>query len=178
MPESSSSTDRVRVGWIGRAHGIEGEVTLIPDTDYPLRFEPGARFRVETDPPRDVELVATRRHQGRLLARFSGVEDRTEVEALRGAALTIGREERRALEDDEYWPESLVGLEVRDRGGERVGSVASVDVGDAQDRLVIVTVDGNRATIPFVRALVPEVRVAEGYVVVEMVDGLLSSSPD
>ena len=177
MPGSSSSTDRVRVGWVGRAHGIEGDVILIPDTDYPLRFDPGAGFRVESDPPRDVVLAATRRHQGRLLARFAGIDDRTEVEALRGAALTIAREERRALEDDEYWPESLVGLEVRDRDGDRVGSVEAVDVGDAQDRLVIRTVEGNLAAVPFVRALVPEVRVAEGYVVVEVVDGLFNSPP-
>ncbi len=92
--------------------------------------------------------------------------------------LTIASEERRTLDDDEYWPESLLRLEVRDPTGERLGSVEAVEIGEIQDRLVILTAQGERAFVPFVRALVLEIRLDDGYLVVEHVEGLLNSSPD
>lgn len=178
MPESSSSTDRVWVGRLGRAHGLRGEVFLVPDTDNPERFSEGAHFSTDEEPARRLELLSIRRHQGRLLARFSGIEDRTAAESLQGVLLTIAPGERRGLADDEYWPDELVGLEVHDPSGELLGTVEATDVEGAQDRLIVKTLEGRRAAIPFVRDLVPEVRVADGFLVVNPIEGLLNPSPD
>ncbi len=177
MPGSSSSTDRIRVGWLGRPHGVRGEVVLVEDTDYQYRFVAGARFVLESEPEREIELTSTRIHNRKLLATFAGIDNRTDAEALRGAALTIPPQARRPLDEDEYWPESLVGLEVRDPAGRPLGSVESVEVGGAQDRLVVRTARNERAEVPFVRELVPEVRVESGYLVVVPLGGLLSPSP-
>ena len=105
------------------------------------------------------------------MARFAGIEDRTAAESLRGAVLTIPAAERRDLEEDEFWPDDLVGLEARTPQGRVLGRVSRVVSGAAQDRLVIDTGSGE-VEVPFVDPLVPEVDVAGGRVVIDPPGGL------
>ena len=103
---------------------------------------------------------------------FEGIDDRAPAEQLRGVSLFISRGERRALDGDEYWPDELVGLRVVDQAGKSVGRVGAIIQGSAQDRLEI---DGKNGTfeVPFVVALVPEVDMAGGRIVVDLPDGLV-----
>lgn len=96
---------------------------------------------------------------------FDGITDRAGAESVRGAEVFVTR--RRELDEGEYWPGDLIGLEVRPGGGE----VVDVAHGPAQDRLVVER-DGARFEIPFVAALVPVVDVAAGYVEIVEIDGL------
>ena len=57
--------------------------------------------------------------------------------------------------------------------GEALGDVAGLDIGAAQDRLIVRLPDGVLAHIPFVEAIVPEVDIDGGRVVVDAPPGLL-----
>jgi 16S rRNA processing protein RimM len=107
-----------------------------------------------------------------MLVSFDGTNDRDGAEALRGLTLTILASERRRLDPDEFWPEDLVGLEVRNPGGGRIGRVVGIDAEAPQPHLDVETEEGV-FVVPLVTALVPEVNVAAGYLVIEPVDGLL-----
>ena len=91
---------------------------------------------------------------------LEGVADRTAAEGLRRSELTIAAEDRRALGDDEYWPEDLVGLPATTPDGIVLGLVTDVVLGASQDRLVVTTAAGDVVEVPFVTALVPEVTSA------------------
>lgn len=170
---SSSTDDRVHVGRIGRPHGLKGEVTVVASTDNPDRFVAGSSFLTDEAQPRRLTIAETRKHHGYLLIRFDGCEDRDDAEALRGLNLTIGPEERRPLEEGEYWPQDLEGLIALNRSGDRIGVVTGVVLSDAQDRLVITTSAGGEVEIPFVDELVSEVHPSGGFVVVMPPEGLL-----
>lgn len=121
-------------------------------------------------------VVATvRPHGDGLLIRFEGIADRTGAESLRGTLLVIDAGLRRPLERDEYWPDDLIGLEVRDAIGTVCGTVVDVVTDAAQDRLVIDR-DGLSVEIPFVVELVPEVHLEAGYLVIAPIPGLLGES--
>lgn len=100
---------------------------------------------------------------------FVGLTSRDQVEALRGNDVFVA--ERRDLSENEYWPDDLVGLEVRPGGG----VVVAVEHGPSQDRLVIER-SGTTFEIPFVDELVPVVDVAGGHVEIVEIDGLSSPS--
>jgi len=170
--------ERVTVGRIGRAHGLGGELYVLSESDFPDRFGAGAVFLTDQRPSRRLEVRSSRYHQGKLLVVFAGIGNRTEAEALRDVGLTIDAAERRALEEDEFWPDEMVGLTVRDADGRSLGTVTGVETGGSQDRLVVQTADGLQAFVPFVRELVPEIRLAEGFVVINPISGLLNPSPD
>ncbi|MDH3260724.1 MAG: ribosome maturation factor RimM [Acidimicrobiia bacterium] len=168
--------ERVIVGRIGRAHGLAGEVYVLSESDTPDRFRSGAGFLTDEQPPRRLEVRSSRRHQAKLLVVFAEVASRTDAESMRDVGLTIAADERRSLGDDEYWPDELVGLTVRDLAGQPVGTIAGVDTGGPQDRLVVRSADGREALVPFVRELVPEVRIEEGSVIINPIEGLLNPS--
>ncbi|NNG19541.1 ribosome maturation factor RimM [Naumannella sp. ID2617S] len=172
------STVEVRVGRIGRAHGIRGELTVEPLTDEPdRRFTPGAELRAE-DGGRRVAIAGSRWHSGRLLVRLAGVEDRNAAEELRGTILVadVPADEPPAAAD-EYWDRDLVGLEVRLADGTPAGRVTRVQHG-AQDLLEIRTTAGATRLVPFVAALVPEVDPAARFCRLADVAGLLEDLDD
>lgn len=174
--------DYVVVGRIGRPHGIRGEVSVEPRTDEPeRRFAEGIVLDVQPgraeprDLPERLTVVAARTHQGRLLVRFAEVADRNVAEELRGVQLTCAVDPDEKPEDpEEFYDHQLVGLRVEDTTGAVVGSVARVEHTGGQD-LLHLDVDGRTVLFPFVGALVPEVDVAGGRVVIDDRPGLLTT---
>jgi 16S rRNA processing protein RimM len=175
----------VVVGRIGKPHGIRGEVTVDVRTDEPeRRFQPGAVLRAE--PPRgsasrlgSLTVSRTRWHRDVLLACFQEIPDRSAAEAARGIVLHASVDASERPEDpEEYYDHQLVGLRAENQAGEELGEVTALVHGGAQDLLVIRTGDGRDALVPFVTALVPEVDVERGRVVVADRPGLVTPLPD
>jgi 16S rRNA processing protein RimM len=164
------------VGRIGRPHGLRGDVTIAVNTDDPdERFAPGAVLH--TDPAdRGPLTVATRRRAGGgLLLRFEGVDDRDAAEALRGISLTVPAETLPEPDDpDEFYDHQLIGLAVRDASGRELGVVVEVWHPPASPVLLVRRPDGSDEAVPFVRALVPTVDLAGGFLVVDPPDGMFA----
>ena len=185
---------QVTVGRIGRPHGVRGDVVVGVRTDEPeLRFAPGSRL--DTDPVGVGPLtVAGRRwHSGELLVRFAEIGDRTAAAELGGTWLLVDSTVLDPLDDpDEFRDGDLIGLSVRTVDGAVVGTVTDV-LHHGQDILVI-DPDGPAAPagvaravagrsagpraeqilIPFVKAIVPEVDLAGGVLVIDPPEGLLN----
>ncbi|WP_204163811.1 ribosome maturation factor RimM [Nocardioides solisilvae] len=175
----------VVVGRIGKPHGVRGEVTVDVRTDEPeLRFATGTALRAEA--PRGsasrlerLTVRSSRWHQGVLLLGFEEVSDRNGAEAVRGTVLHADLPADATPEDpDEFYEHQLVGLAVVDESGERIGTVAGLVPGAAQDLLRVTALDGRETLVPFVAALVPEVDVVARRVVVADRPGLVSPFPD
>ena len=173
------------VGRIGKPHGIRGEVTLDVRTDEPeRRFAPGTVLRAQAPAgadrrPSTLTVARARWHQSTLLVTFEELADRNAAEAARGTVLHATLAPDEVPEDpDEYYDHQLVGLAVVDLDGTVIGEVRSVVHGSAQDLLGVRTPDGRDALVPFVSALVPEVDLAAGRVVVADRPGLVAPFPD
>jgi 16S rRNA processing protein RimM len=179
-----TETLEVVVGRIGKPHGIRGEVTVDVRTDEPeRRFADGTALRAE--PPGGsafgvsrLTVAGARWHRSILLVTFAEIVDRTTAEAARGVLLhaTIAADE--SPEDpDEFYDHQLVGLAAYDVQGTALGEVTGLLHG-AQDLLTIRTTDGREALVPFVKALVPEVDLAAGRVVIDDRPGLVTPLED
>jgi 16S rRNA processing protein RimM len=179
---------RLIVARIGRAHGLRGEVSVEVRTDAPAaRFVDGAVLHVE-DGPRRRALVATggpttltltrvRDNNGILLLSFAEVPDRSAAESLRDVVLEAEVNEE-SDEPDAWYDHELVGLKVVAPDGTELGEVRSVQHPGAQDLLVVRTLAGDDRLVPFVSAIVPEVDLAGGRVVIAAPPGLLEDLPD
>lgn len=157
------------MGRVGRPHGLGGESTVLPSSDDPSRFSAGARL--VTDDGRELVVVgaAPYREHG-LLVRFEGITSREAAEGLRGLLLTIDPSERRALAEGEFWEDDLVGLTAVSPSGESLGTVARMEFGPGQDRLVVTTHDGIEVLVPFVSAFVGDPE--GGRIVIDAPEGL------
>jgi 16S rRNA processing protein RimM len=170
---------RVIVGRVGRPHGIRGEVVIGVRTDEPdLRFAAGATLGVGPAPDGEtasgqLTVASARWHSGQLLIAFAGITDRTAAGELTGSWLSVEVSQLPATPDpDEFRDHELVGLSVRTSAGQAVGAVTDV-LHYGQDLLVVRQPDGQEHLIPFVKAIVPEVDVAAGLLVIDPPPGLL-----
>ncbi|MGN6218541.1 MAG: ribosome maturation factor RimM [Microbacterium sp.] len=177
---------QLRVGRLVKAHGLKGAIKLELYTDDPDgRFVPGATFtlQVPESSPWHGKLLTVREFRwmnSHPVAFFDGVEDRSAAEELIRAILWIDEDAQSAsAEEDAWFDHQLVGLDVV-RDGAVVGRVARVEHLPAQD-LLIVRVGDDEVLVPFVKAIVPEVDVPGGRVVVTPPPGLfedLADEPD
>jgi len=163
------------VGQVVRPHGVRGEVTVNVRTDEPAqRFVPGAVLL--TDPPElgPLTIDTVRPHQGRLLVTFETYADRALAEKLRGVLLCVDSADiPPPTDEDEFADHALVGLRAESPTGEVLGDVVRVEHAPASDLLVLRRPGGGTALVPFVKAIVPEVDVAGGRVVLTPPEGLL-----
>jgi len=182
------------VGRVLRPHGIRGELIVDMRTDDPSdRFFPGAKYLVGTargpglppepaDPaapadrlviPAELEIESVRPHQGRLIVAFTGIADRNFAEEMRGLMLWFDVSDVEPPDDpDEFHDRQLVGLKAVTPDGEDLGEVTRVDHGPGADMLVLRRPDRSTAYVPFVAAIVPEVDLAGGRIIITAPDGL------
>jgi 16S rRNA processing protein RimM len=184
------------VGRIARPHGVRGEVSVAVHTDEPeRRFAVGSVLATDPAEAGPLTVATVRWHTGRLLIGFDGIMDRDQAEGLRGVWLTLDSAQAESSDDpDEFHDHELIGLAVVTVSGEPVGRVTDVRH-FGQDLLVIEPAGRAGAEpaaagpagpvrpgqpaqpdgllVPFVAAIVPEVDVAAGRLVIDPPPGLL-----
>ena len=164
---------QVVVARIGKAHGLRGEVTVQVLTASPdERFVPGATFVTEPPAAGPLVLRSARDHNGILLLGFDHTDDRSGAEALRGITL-LGHVLEDDGDEDSWYERDLIGLKAVTVGGDEVGEVTALEPRPTQDLLVLRLTDGRQALVPFVKAIVPEVDIEGGRVVLDPPAGLL-----
>ncbi len=157
------------VARIGKPHGLGGEVYVSVVSDDPERFDAGARLIHETG--RALTVESARPHGNRLLVKFEAIDDRAVAEELRGD-LFVTSDRLRMLDEDEFWLHEIEGCRVVLPSGEEVGKVSRILPGAAHDLLAVET-DRGEKLVPVVKAIVVEVDISRGRVVIDPPQGLL-----
>ena len=152
-PTAPWRPELVRVGTVGKAHGLDGSVYVDAPCGW-YAFPRGETVRVDGVPR------ALRRRAGtddRPLVAFDGVDDRAAAEGLRGATLELPASRLPPAEADTYFHFDLVGCAAY-QAERLLGHVAAVEEGVAHDILVLD--DAGPTRLPFVAAIVTSVDVA------------------
>jgi 16S rRNA processing protein RimM len=138
-----SENERVVVGRVGKAHGLDGSFVVEDASEEPERFAVGAELLVEGEP---ATIVAGKQARGRPVIRL----DRR---VPRGATLEVPRSVLAPTGADEYYVFQLVGLRVHEEGGAALGTVTDVAPGVANDVLEL----DSGLSLPMVEDCVREV---------------------
>jgi 16S rRNA processing protein RimM len=145
-------TELVRIGRVGKPHGLDGSFFVEHASEDEERFAEGARLRVDGEA---ATVVASKRSGGRPVIKL----DR---EVPRGAELSIPRSALPATGEHEYYAFELVGLAVEEEGGRELGRVTAVQPGVAND---VLELDSGIA-LPLVDACVLEIDLEGGRILV------------
>lgn len=153
------------LGHISGVHGLKGWVKVFSHTEPReaiLDYQP---WRLG-DQDREVRVTRGQRHGKTVIAVLPGVETPEAARALVGQEIRVPRD---ALPDNEqgswYWAD-LLGLEVSNLDGERLGTVRQMIETGAHDVMVL---DGDRERlVPFVpEQIVRDVDLQEGTIRVD-----------
>lgn len=177
MSPSGSDDKLVLVGRFGAAHGIRGEVRIKSFTDDPLTL---AKFKTLTTASGDpLTLTKARLTKNMLIASVKGISDRNAAEALNGKDIFAPRTALDSdTEEDEFLYADLIGLEARAEDGTRLGVVTAIDNYGAGDILSVKLDGGKTELLPFTLAVVPTVKVPEGYLVISPPAEIMGDAPE
>ena len=168
----------LRVGNIVSAQGLQGELRVNPASDFPERFtSPGPRWlrSRKGGEPTEIQLKKGRQLPGKSLfvVRLEGIDSRSAAETLVGHELLVSADDRPKLDEGEFHLLDLLGLEARlTADGPAIGTVSDL-ISGGNDLLEITTSEGHKLLIPFVEAIVPEVHLEEGWLLLTPPPGLL-----
>ena len=143
----------MNVGRVGKPHGLDGSFFVENGSDDPQRYAVGSELYIAGEP---AKVVKSKRSGGRHVLRL----DR---DAIRGAALEVDRGSLPPPEPDEYYVFQLVGLDVERVDGRRLGRVAKVEAGVANDVLEL----DSGVLLPLVGACVRDVDLEARRILVE-----------
>ncbi len=168
MKPNAPSTSLLKVARIGAAHGLKGYVKchfMLDDLALAELINPYC----DRDGQQHYSLSLVGEAGKHSIISIEGVRDRTQAEALRGLELYIPADRLPQPDDDEFYYDQLVGLEVVDASGALCGHVHAVHDFGAGDILEIVLMSGNtsrREMVPFTREVVPQIDIANGRLTV------------
>lgn len=160
----------LEIGKITNAHGVMGEVKVQPWCDSPEFFCQFKTLYVDKAlAPYKVERA--RPNKNMVILKLEGVTDMNGALAMRNAILHIDRKDAN-LPEGSFFLADIEGLEVRDaQTGKVLGKVAEVLTLPANN--VYVIRGGERELmIPAVPAFVAETNVEEGFIRVNMMEGI------
>ncbi len=163
----SRSSKSILLGQIGAAHGIKGEVRIATHTEEPENIA-GYGPLATNRPGLTITITKVRRQKNVVVATIEGVSDRTAAERLNGIELYVDRDRLPDPDDeDDFYHADLIGLEARIDNGTVIGTVAAIHNHGAGDIIEIRDEQsGDSFLYPFTRTVVPEVRLADGYLTI------------
>lgn len=164
----------VNIGRVITTQGSKGEVRVISLTDFPDRFRNLKKIYLvhERKQPVTTEIERTWPHKGFIILKIKGYDSISQAEELKGFFIAIPKEERMKLKKDEYYIDEVMGLEVENEEGKRLGKIIDVVRNPGND--IYVVKNNKELWIPATKEMVKKIDLENKKMVIHMVEGLES----
>ena len=150
------------MGRVAGAYGVRGWVKVAPDEGAEEDLASASEWWIGAEP---YAVSGARIHGATVVGKLAGIESREQALALKGKAVAVRRDALPEPEEGKYYLADLVGLEVVNVQGARLGVVTRTYSNGAHD---VIEVAGERTRlIPWVAAVVKEVDLLKQRVEVE-----------
>ena len=160
----------LEAGKIVTTHGIRGEVKIMPYTDSPELLAEFDRLFIGKE-HKKIIIERSRVFKSTVIAKIEGVDTPEAAEKLRNKILYMHRDDLE-LDDDTYFIQDLIGMEVRDADTQQVyGTIADVMQTGANDVYVIKGSD-REYLVPAIADVVISTDVNENVMTIRPLDGL------
>ena len=159
---------KVVIGKISAPHGVRGEVRIVPLTDFPERFENLKTVFLEDDSK--MELESVKFSNKFIIAKFKNINSRNDIEIFNGKLLMLNRSDIPSLPEGEYYNFDIIGLEVIDDKGSKLGKITEVLKTGSND---VYVVEGKKQIlVPALKKVVKEINLTDGLMKVELLEEL------
>ncbi len=158
----------LETGEIVNTHGVRGEVKIMPWADSPEFLCQFKTLYIDGQP---VKVLSARVHKNMVLAALEGVGTVERAMKLKGKVVSIDREDA-SLPDGSFFLADLMGLAVLDAAtGKELGTIEDVLTPPAHN-VYVVQGEGGEYLIPAVPEFIVETNLDEGYLKVNLIEGM------
>jgi len=160
----------LEAGKIVTIHGIRGEVNIMPYTDSPDLLAEFDRLFIGKN-HEEVNIERSRVFKNTVIAKIEGVDTPEAAEKLRNKVLYMHRDDLE-LDDDTYFIQDLIGLEVRDADTQQIyGTIADVMQTGAND-VYVIKGENREYLVPAIADVVVSTDIDGGIMTIRPLDGL------
>jgi len=164
----------VSIGKILNFHGIHGEarVGYTANKEHQLIAIKNV-YAVKDSKTVPLTVEKVRFHKTVAIIKFKEISSVNEVVELKGAYIKVPKEKITAyLEENEYYIDDLIGMDAFDVQNNYLGKIFNIISTNEEDLLVIKDQSNQEHLVPFVKELVPDVRIKEKKVIINKIPGL------
>jgi 16S rRNA processing protein RimM len=160
----------LEAGKIVTTHGIRGEVKIMPYTDSPELLAEFDRLFIGKE-HEEVTIERSRVFKNTVIAKIEGIDTPEAAEKLRNKMLYMHRDDLE-LDDDTYFIQDLIGIEVRDADSQQVyGKIIDVMQTGAND-VYVIKGDDREYLVPAIADVVVSTDIDGNVMTIRPLDGL------
>lgn len=165
----------LEVGTIVSTHGIKGEVKIKTETSFiESRFQAGGTlFLEENNKYIPIKIDSYRLHKNMVLITFNNYQNINDVLTFVGKKVYVNKENLPQLEEDDFYYDDLIGLEVFLDSDEKVGIVKDIMEVPQGNILVILKDNKKEALVPLVKEYVKDINLKDNKIIITPIEGLL-----
>ena len=165
----------ISVGKILNFHGIHGEAKVGFSKNQQDFFCSLTDVFVKVgNEYKPMQINRIRLNKNVAIVKFEGINSINELMEFKGCLIFVTEETiRENLEEDEFLIDELVGMEVFDVDNKKLGFVVGVSNNGATDLLSVKTNSKNISLVPFVKAIVVDVKLKDKKITINNLEGLL-----
>jgi 16S rRNA processing protein RimM len=166
------------IGEIVGVHGLGGKLKVRSYAESVETFEPGISVKLKTSGAGDenwYEILESSNYKKGVLLALKGVEDISIAEQLKGKEVLIKRENLPETQENDYFWQDLIGLEVFDVKRGSIGKIDNIFQTGANDVFVVKSdkKDGKEEVlVPVIESVIKTVNIKEGTMEIELPEGL------
>lgn len=158
----------LEAGKIVNVHGIKGEVKIMPYTDVPELLCEFDRLFLDKQ---EIFIERSRTAKNMVIAKLEGVDSPEHAEKLRNKILYMHRDDLE-LDDDTYFIQDLIGIEVRDADTDVVyGKISDVMQTGAND-VYVIRGNGKEYLVPAIADVVISTDIDNNSMTIRPLEGL------
>ncbi len=166
----------ILIGVVRKVRGSKGDLKVEPMSDFPERFS--GLDEVFVRKPNSAETAKVEIEKSEFVKNYAvmkmkGVNSYDDATAFLGAEVFVPESKRVAPPAGTFFVDSLIGMDVKNHDGEKIGVVENVLSNLMQSILLISMDDGTQFNLPFVNAFVKNVDVERKEITVELIEGII-----
>ncbi len=161
--------DFIIVGKFGRPHGVKGEITFQPMTDFPERLHAGKTLLVGRA-HQEYKIKSIREKGQDFILQFEQITSREAAQLLTNQYAYVAVASLPPLPEDEYYHHELLGILVFNPDGDRLGVLTEILETGANDVYVVTADDGEELLLPVIPSVILHINIKEKKMIVKPQD--------
>ncbi len=164
----------LRIGVITSPHGVHGEVKVYPTTDDVKRFELLEEVYLDIKGnQKKVFIQGVKYFKNMVILKFKGLDNRNDIEGYRNVDILIDRKDAIPLEEGEFFICDILGFDIVEDNGNRLGVLDDVLQTGANDVYVVKTDEGKEILLPAIKECILDTDVEKRVIYVHVMKGLI-----
>lgn len=173
----ASKSGTFAVGVVIGVLGLKGALKIRPETNNPDLLSNIKSVEIATikGAKTSHKVQSVKYEKRNLVLSLKDISDRNHAESLVGSTVTTSRDQIRALDEDEFWITDLIGAQVYSTEGTHLGTICDIvgQAGDFLEMKKLTPEDADTVLLPFVKAIVPIVDIANKRIEIVNLPGLI-----